>query len=185
MRILPRFRSGGTQLRRGAGVLAVATLAAAAALLGLGSTPASAAASGFTVRVAPLSNPLLTVEVQGASHDWGAKIDQWTLNGGANQVWTFVPVSGGFEIVNKNSSQCMTTDGVAGDAVYQFPCVGADTQVWWTGITPGNTVAYSIQSATGSHLYLDVSGGSPWQGALIDTWYWNGGSNQYFLATSA
>jgi hypothetical protein len=170
-------------LPRAAAMLAAATTLAAAAVLGLGASPANAA-TGFAVRVAPMSNPLLTVEVRGASQDWGAPVDQWTLNGGGNQVWTFSPVSGGFQIINRNSGQCLTTDGVAGDTVYQFPCVGATSQTWWTSITPGNTVGYSIQSAY-SGLYLDVNGGSPWQGAAIDTWYWNGGSNQFFLATSA
>lgn len=43
----------------------------------------------------------------------------------------------GYTITNKNSGQCLTTDGVAGDAVYQFPCVGAPQQLWYTDITPG------------------------------------------------
>ncbi|WP_155357738.1 RICIN domain-containing protein [Acrocarpospora macrocephala] len=37
----------------------------------------------------------------------------------------------------------------------------------------------------GSGLFMEVSGGSGAQGAAIDTWYWNGGHNQYFLGTTA
>ncbi|GIH15249.1 RICIN domain-containing protein [Rugosimonospora africana] len=170
-----------TWVRRGIGGLAVA-VAGVAGLLGV-TTGAANAASGFTVRLDPTSNPFLAVEVAGASNDWGASVDQWSINWGANQAWTFTPTSGGYEIINKQSNQCLTTDNVAGDTVYQFPCVGATTQVWSTSLSPNNLLGYSIKSVS-SGLYLDVNGGSGSQGAAIDTWYWNGGYNQYFVATT-
>jgi Ricin-type beta-trefoil lectin domain-like len=75
---------------------------------------------------------------------------------------------------------CLTTDGVAGDQVYQFWCEGASTQLWYTSLTPGGGEA-TIESEY-SGLYLDVYGDSPWEGTIIDTWYYNGGYNQYFAA---
>ena len=82
----------------------------------------------------------------------------------------------------------MTTDGVAGDQVFQKPCdvdiLGTDpneAQWWYTGLN-ANTLPYTgypIQSVA-SGLYLDVSGNYSLPGAAIDTWYWNGGANQYF-----
>lgn len=69
---------------------------------------------------------------------------------------------------------------MAGHQLYQFTCVGASQQLWDTDLTPGFS-AYSIQSVY-SNLYMDVNGGSSSRGAAIDTWYWNGGQNQYFGA---
>lgn len=169
-------------LRRGLGAVALAA-ATAAALLGV-TAGAANAASAMTVRLAPASNLLLTVEVYGASYDNGAAIDQWTVNGGSNQIWNFVPVGTAYEIVNARSGKCITTDNVAGDTLYQFTCIGATTQLWYTGLVPGNGYAYAIQSAS-SGLYMEVNGNSGWAGANIDTWYWNGGNNQYFAGTAA
>ncbi|MFB9238731.1 RICIN domain-containing protein [Plantactinospora siamensis] len=120
----------------------------------------------------------------GASQAYGAPVIQWSGNGGANQIWKFVPTGGYYEIVNQNSGQCLTTDGVAGDQTYQFLCTGADTQLWYTDLAPNNGVGYSVGSKA-SRLYLEVYGAAGWQGAAIDTWYWNGGSNQYWSAFSA
>ena len=169
-------------LRRSLAAAAL-TVAAAGTLLGI-TAGAANAASPMTVRLTPASNLLLTVEVSGASYDNGASIDQWTLNGGANQVWNFVPVGSGYEIVNARSGKCLTTDNVPGDAVYQYTCLGALTQLWSTSLQAGNGYAYTIGSES-SGLVLDVNGASPWAGASIDTWYFNGGSNQYFAATGA
>jgi hypothetical protein len=169
-------------LRRGIAAIAL-SVAAAATILGA-SAGAANAASAMTVRLTPTSNLLLNVEVYGASYDDGAPIDQWTVNAGANQIWTFQPYGGGYEIVNAQSGKCITTDSTPGDTVYQWTCEGGTAQIWYTGLQPGNGYSYPIRSAA-SGLYLDVNGDSPWAGANIDTWYWNGGLNQYFAGTSA
>jgi hypothetical protein len=172
--------------RRVAGALAVAAVAAAttAGLLGASTAPASAS-SGFSVRFAPLSNPFLNVEVRGASTNPGATVDQWSFNGGANQVWTFQPSGSHYQVVNRQSGLCLTSDGVAGDTLYQDYCrSGATLQLWDTNLVPGNLTSYTIQNA-GSGLYMDVRGGAGWQGADIITWYFNNGYNQYYSATWA
>jgi hypothetical protein len=129
----------------------------------------------------------LMLDVSGASLSPGAPVIQWWSNGGANQKWDFQPMPDGTdEIIDVNSGQCLTTDGIAGDGVYQDPCVGEDNQEWWTNLQPVGfywigyqNTPYPIQSVS-SGLYLDVNGDSPWPGATIDTWYWNGDANQYF-----
>ena len=75
--------------------------------------------------------------------------------------WLFSSVGGGntYEIINVNSNMCLTSDGVAGDQVYQEPCDGSLLQQWNTSLTPGNGVAYTIKNVS-SGLYLDVSGDS-------------------------
>ena len=169
-------------LRRGLAATALA-LAAAAALVGVNAGTANAA-SQMTVRLTPESNPFLTVEVRGASYDNFATVDQWTVNGGSNQIWNFIPVGDAYKIVNARSGKCLTTNGVAGATVYQVTCGSSDWMLWWTGLQPGNLTGYSIQSKA-SGFYLEVNGASGSQGANIDTWYWNGGSHQFFLGTAA
>ncbi|MFF5289766.1 RICIN domain-containing protein [Paractinoplanes globisporus] len=121
--------------------------------------------------------------MQGGSQGDGAPIIQWTLSGD-NQVWTMQPSGSHFELINRNSNKCITTDGVAGHQVYQWYCSGTDNQLWDTSLTAGNLTGYRIKSVA-SGLALDVAGSSGARGAAIDTWYWNATPNQYFLASAA
>jgi hypothetical protein len=157
--------------------------AGALAMAGLLATSGAAHASGFAVRLAPASNPFLFLDVNGGSTGDGAPIIQWSLSGD-NQVWTFQPAGSAYQIVNRHSGKCITTDGVAGHQVYQWYCHGTDNQLWATSLTPGNLTGYTIRNI-GSGLFMDVAGGSGAQGAAIDTWYRNGGPNQFFLGHAA
>jgi hypothetical protein len=171
-----------TRLRRTLCSLAMATVATTAVIVaGAGAAQADSSAS---IRLAPFSNPFLTVEVVGASSAAGANVDQWTHNGGYNQVWLMQPYNSHYRFVNKQSGLCLASDGVAGDTVFQWYCSSDVNEQWDTNLVAGNTVGYSIRNV-GSNLYLEVRGGSGWAGADIDTWYWNGGNNQFFLGTSA
>lgn len=163
-----------------AGTLA-AIAAVTATLLGLATAPASAS-SGFTVTIQPASNPFLNLDAQGGGVGDGTRIIQWTVNAGPNQVWTFAPVNGGFEIVGRQSGKCITTDGVAGHAVYLWACEQTPGQIWSTGLEPNSASQWAIQSVL-SNLYLEVYGGSGSRGTAIDTWWWNGGQHQYFGAS--
>ncbi|HEV7965246.1 MAG TPA: RICIN domain-containing protein [Actinoplanes sp.] len=168
-------------LARGVAATALA-LAAAAALIGVNAGAANAA-SPMSVRLAPLSNTGLTVEVVGGSYDNWATIDQWPVNSGSNQIWKFVPVGNAYEIVNTRSGRCMSAFS-DGTAAFQFTCDGADLQLWYTTLQPGNAVGYWIQNKA-STLYLNVSGGSGAQGATINTERLGTGLGQYFLGISA
>lgn len=171
MKFLPRPRA--------LSAAAVAFAAAATIAVGAGSAQAS---TSFTIHVTPNSSFGLLLDVSGGSTSPGGGVIQWYANGGANQAWTFESFGGNtYEIVNDNSGMCLSTDGVAGDELYQMPCVGASFELWQTGLNPSSVSAYPIYNAW-SGLYVDVSGASPWAGASIDGWYWNGGSNQYFAA---
>ncbi|WP_331743613.1 RICIN domain-containing protein (plasmid) [Streptomyces sp. NBC_01136] len=172
---------GARRVRRAFGaLLATGALTAGA----LAATAGTANAAGFTVRIIPLTNPFLTVEVLGGGKSLGDTVDVWSGNGGANQIWTFSPVSGGYNIINKNSGMCLTTDGVAGHTLYQFACVGNVSQVWSTGLTPGSLYAYKITNPN-SGLVMDVYGDGRSEGTPIDGWTPNGADNQYFTATAA
>ncbi|MBV9451138.1 MAG: RICIN domain-containing protein [Streptosporangiaceae bacterium] len=182
-----RHRDGARRHPRRAARLSAARLWATLAVL---ATPAVAgavlagpasASSSFTTHLTPNNTFFLLLDVSGGSTYPGAPVIDWTANGGANQDWLFQPSGGSnsYQIVNVNSNMCLTTDGAAGDQVFQDPCTGAANQQWLTSLSPGNGRAYTIQSAF-SGLYLDVSGDSPWEGTAIDTWPYNGGYNQQF-----
>jgi len=161
------------------GGLAASALAAAVTI---GAGGAAHADSTFTVHLTPNNTFGLLVDVNGASTAPNAGVIDWYANGGSNQVWTFIPFGNStYEIQNANSSLCLTSDGVAGDGVYQLQCAGGAQQKWSTALTPSAIGAYPIRNVS-SGLYLDVNGNSSWPGATIDTWYWNGQSNQYFAA---
>jgi len=166
--------------RRAARLSAVLAVLAVPALLGVTLAGTASASTAFTTHLTPENTFYLVLDVSGASTYPGAPVIDWYENGGANQDWLFLPEGTGdtYEIVNVNSNMCLTTDGVAGDQVYQEPCTGSTSQLWNTGLY-GSSDYWHIQSAY-SGLYLDVSGDSPWAGASIDTWYDNGGENQYF-----
>lgn len=160
---------------------AAALAAAPALLLGLAGPAAASTYSATNVYLATdNSGSTLFLDVSGGSQSWGAQVIQWHLDGGANQKWNIQNLpDGNKQFVNANSNQCLTTDGVAGDGVYQFPCVGAQSQEWTTNLVVGNGGQYTIKSAL-SGLYLDVYADSSSQGAVIDTWYGNGAPNQAF-----
>jgi ricin-type beta-trefoil lectin protein len=177
---LRRARLGSLRSRAAAATatVALATVGALAA----GATSAHAA-SGFTIHLSPNSSFGLLLDMSGASTSSGGGLIQWYADGGANQNWNFIPVAGSenYLIQNGNSGLCLTTDGVAGDQIVQFPCAGGINQIWHTPVTPSLVGAGTIMNPW-SGLYMDVYGDSPWAGAGIDAYYYNGGANQFFGA---
>ena len=168
---------GGRRRRKvsiGLAVAAVATMGTFAA------SPASAE-ENFYSQLTILSSGY-SLDVQGDSRAIGAPIDVWYENSGGNQQWLFPATDGQVgEISSEDSQMCITTDGVAGDALYQFPCVGAATQQWQVSRTTtwwsdGGPIFTFENPATG--LVMDVYGDSYSPGAEVDAWYPNGNANQ-------
>ena len=158
-----------------------AALAAAIATLMLAAVPSLASAQSLnSVSIDPgIANGYLVLDVNGASTTPGAPVIQWLRNGNSNQRWNFVGLpDGGEQIVNQNSGMCLTTDGVAGHWVYQWPCDRSNSHQDWRGETVlgGANGLYNRYSG----LWLDVNGGSPWPGAHLITWYGNGSEGQVF-----
>jgi Ricin-type beta-trefoil lectin domain-like len=173
----------GRRSRRAARLSAMVAGLALPALIG-GAALAGNASADTTTHITPGNTFYLQLDVSGASTAPGAPVIDWYSDGGANQVWTFSSVGGAntYEIINQNSNQCLTTDGVAGDQLYQLPCSGSQEQQWKTNLpAEGAFKDYSIQNVY-SGLYVDVSGDSPWPGSAIDAWYGNGQPNQMFSA---
>lgn len=167
-----------------------------AALAGLalcgGVTFAALAATGGSAYAAPsyttlnAASTFMAIDVSGASTAPGAPVIQWYDDGGANQHWSVPGAGATGEVVNQNSGMCLTTDGRAGDQLFQWYCSSTNSyQQWyveeaWT--LWGNEVdLYN----PGSGLWVDVYGDSYWAGASIDAWYANGGNNQSFYEDGA
>ena len=167
---------------------------ATSALLGGVALAAPAAASPIRfVGIVPWWTADLRLDVSGASTQPGAPVIDWFVNNGTNQRWVFqIPATppGGvpiecingtcaYEIINQNSGQCLTTDGVAGDQLYQWPCNGSGQQLWSTNLGNLSNATDTIQN-TSSGQCVDVYGWDPFPGARIDAWPCNGGANQDF-----
>ena len=130
------------------------------------------------------SDDFLVLDVSGGSTAPGAGVIQWYGHGGANQRWNFVEQADGSEtIVNQNSGQCLTTDGVAGHQLFQWPCNGGGRQEWRGTLLPelgaGFTTGKALTNVE-TGLRVDIEGASRWAGARAVGWYDNGGANQYF-----
>ncbi|HVV22262.1 MAG TPA: RICIN domain-containing protein [Pseudonocardiaceae bacterium] len=165
--------------RRAIGAAAVAAGVVGLVVTGMGSANAQ---SAFTVHLTPNNTFGLLLDVEGGSLDNGAPVITYWANGGSNQQWTFLPIdnAGDYYIKNVNSGKCLTTDEVPGHNVYQFTCANAPQQVWSTALNPNLwDTPYTITNPQ-SGLKLDVSGDNALPGAYIDTWYYNGGANQFF-----
>ncbi|MFC6082911.1 RICIN domain-containing protein [Sphaerisporangium aureirubrum] len=147
-----------------------------AALLAATSGPAQAA-STFTIRVVPLSNPFLYLDVDHAQTGDGAGVIVWSRSGN-NQVWTFQPVGAAYQIVNQRSGKCLQTNG-PGTQLVQWRCKGTGNQLWNTDLTPNSITAHAIWNAD-SAVYMDVSGNGG-AGSPVIGWYPNGGTNQSWL----
>jgi Ricin-type beta-trefoil lectin domain-like len=162
-----------------------AGLAAAVAVLTMAALPslASALTLNSVALVSNASNSTLPLDVNGASTSPGAPVIQWFGNGGSNQRWNFVTQADGYEhIVNQNSGMCLTTDGVAGHWVYQWPCGSSWNQEWSSTVlnraftdAPGATI-----ESYNRGLYLDVAGDAYWPGGHLITWYWNDTPGEFF-----
>jgi hypothetical protein len=78
------------------------------------------------------------------------------------------------------SRMCLTSDGVAGHWVYQWPCQFSDPHQEWVGDLDSLWSSRHALMNVASGQYLDVDGNSPWPGAHLITWYWDATSGEAF-----
>lgn len=179
----PRRRSRSRFARLAA---AVAVCASAAATLVPLATPAQAGASSLVQLYSASS--WLNIAVKDGSTAPGAPIVQARLTGTAEQLW-IVPAKGTVgPIINAKSQLCLSTDGVAGHALYQDTCIGVGRQQWYN--RPAKVLSfdygYSAFQNTKYSLYMDVNGNSLSPGAAIIGWpnrndNWGFPANEAFL----
>lgn len=159
-----------------------AVAATGLAVTASGGTPAFADAGYSNL---PAVSDSLQLDVVGASTAPFAQIDVWFANSGDNQQWSYPSSNGAVgQIASKSSGMCITTDGGAGDTLFQYPCQNAANQQWtaeiWTAWwNPGGTMVTFLNQWSG--LVMEVYGDSRWAGAAVDAWYPNGGLNQSWI----
>jgi glucosylceramidase len=117
----------------------------------------------------------------------GAVLQQWTCLSGstaANQGWFFIPAatSGYYTVVNLNSKKCLDVTGRStanGAVIQQWTCNGGTNQEWYPRVAQNNPAAtiYNLVNLN-SGKCLDVTGRSTANGAVIQQWTCNGGTNQ-------
>jgi hypothetical protein len=169
------------RLRPAAAITAILLATAGVSLAGAGA--ASADVNSWQELYAVSSN--YSLDVVGASTSAFGQIDVWYDNGNANQQFSYPDQDGQVaQIINQNSGMCITTDGGAGDALFQLPCQNGANQQWkaevWTAWwNPGKTMVTFLNPWSG--LVMEIYGNSYSPGATVDAWYPNGGLNQSFM----
>ncbi|MGI9080276.1 MAG: RICIN domain-containing protein [Acidimicrobiales bacterium] len=119
------------------------------------------------------------LDVAGAATNDGARVIQWSANGGNNQRWAPEAVGDGtFVFVCRNSDKVLDVAGASklnGAPVIQWQRNGGANQHW--RLYPfGSSYSVFINELSGKAL--DVSGGATADGAPVIQWDWNGGANQ-------
>ncbi|MFD7453806.1 RICIN domain-containing protein [Kitasatospora sp. NPDC059827] len=108
------------------------------------------------------------MDVNGWSTADGAAVNQWPSTGGANQQWSFVPVSGQlYEIVNRNSGKALEVPWSSHwrtTAADQSTYNGGNNQLWYFEPTSGGYLLRNYES----RQVLEVSGSSTANGAAVD-----------------
>ena len=120
------------------------------------------------------------LDVSGGSTANNAPVIQYPYGGGSNQLWNFIPTSGGYyQIKNANSGLDLNVAGVS-------TANGAKIVQWQFG-NQGNDQWFPARQSDGSYMFynrnsgslLDNPGGTI-QGFQFDQWGANGGTNQRF-----
>ncbi|WP_141203071.1 RICIN domain-containing protein [Streptomyces griseorubiginosus] len=118
------------------------------------------------------------MDVYQASTADGGSVVQWPGNGGTNQQWNIVPVSGQlYKIVNRNSGKALDINGAThyrGTDLQQYTYNGGNNQLWYFEPTGGGYVIRNFET----QQVLEVGAGSTANGAAIDQWMALNQSNQ-------
>jgi len=125
---------------------------------GQSSISVSAVPNATSVRFVLSTNPRLSLGVAGTVP--GSAIVRSTSTGD-DTTWVLVPSGSGLELINKRTSLCMTTDGIAGHPLYQTACIGVAAQLWQTssGIRNPATGMWA-DTSTGTAVVLAVGTGT-------------------------
>jgi hypothetical protein len=119
------------------------------------------------------------LEVPAFSTTDGTQLDQWSCNGGTNQLWRpQLNASGNYVFINEHSGQCINVRGYStsqGAAIQQWPCnwaTATNNEIWYPDLFIGNLNGLSYYEWAGlqSNKCLNVSGDSTANGAKIIQW---------------
>ncbi len=125
----------------------------------------------------------LAVQVQTSSTASNLPVVQDAYSGASNQLWTFVPTSGGYyHIQNVGTGEVMNASGItaeSGEPIIQYPAAG---------IIPGNDQWLPVENPDGTYSFfnlnslqaLDDPGESTQAGLQLDQYFGNSTSAQSF-----
>ncbi|MFG2133555.1 RICIN domain-containing protein [Streptomyces sp. NPDC048751] len=123
------------------------------------------------VHTAKNVNSSMLMDVSSGSTANGAKIIQWSSNGGANQQWTLTRVADNiYTLKSVKSGLCLDVPNqstATGVQVQQWTCNGGTNQQWFLDLVGSYTGSTYLLAGVGSDLNLGVSGASTTQGATV------------------
>jgi len=126
------------------------------------------------------------MDVSDVSPTDGARLQQWSCHGGANQQWRIEPAAGGFfRLVAQHSGKCLdVTDWSIEDGVQlqQWACTDGENQQWTLQAAADGYVSVISRH---SDRVLDVNGASQEDGAALVQNSLHGGANQQWLLRPA
>jgi streptogrisin C len=118
------------------------------------------------------------VDVPNAAASDGARLQQYDCWGGANQLWRFEDVGGGYHrIVSQSSGKCLDIDGAStanGARIIQWTCHSGTNQQWQLRDAGG----YVQLVARHSGKCLEVPGSSTANGTALQQYDCTSGANQ-------
>ena len=141
--------------------------------------PSTGSFPGHYQLVARHSNKALDVS-QSSTAD-GAKIQQWTGHGGANQQWSLQSTGDGYyRLIARHSGKALTVSSTS-SATRQSGYQGYDAQKW--KVEPLGNGYYKITSKAGGKA-LDVDRAYTHDGAVVLVWTYSGAYNQQWRLRS-
>jgi chitinase len=129
----------------------------------------------YTFKLPQLTNSCL--DVNGASQENLAKIQEWSCNGTGAQSFKAESVSGSWRFRNTNSQKCLDVNGAGtanGTAIIQWDCHTGGNQLWNEESING----YKRYRGVASGRCIDVSGASSANGTVVQIWDCNGSGAQ-------
>ncbi len=119
------------------------------------------------------------LDVSGVSHDNGAPVIQWSANGGANQLWKFIPTetAGVYTVIAAHSAKLLDVEGASlanGAPAIQWPANGGRNQRWRLRPRVGGFEMVADHSGKA----LDIEGAFVHDGPRAIQWPVHGGANQ-------
>lgn len=135
----------------------------------------------------------MALDVSGESKRVGANLIQWNAGSNKdNQLWAIIKNSdGSYSLASKLSGLLITAaSGAAKGSNASLDAMDYSASQRFTlskvAEDPNRTIAdgtYVIESAMSSNIVLDVTGNSTANGANIETWNPNGGTNQLWVVS--
>ncbi len=148
----------------------------AACLILAGAAAFSTTAHAQSTSTITAQNSQKCLDISGYSTKPGLSVEQWSCNGGSNQSFSFVPVTGGhYQLQPQHDKLCLdiASNGVQ---VIQNTCSSSTTQQW--SLLQAGVGTYTVVSSSGT--CLDISGESTANGGNVIAYSCHGSSNEQF-----